>query len=77
MWFSIARDCLFIGKHAFNKGLYDQAVDWISTAAEVARSENNQSVSDSEINPFLSTAIRVVCKSSIKMLLERILVRFG
>jgi prolyl 4-hydroxylase len=60
MRFLIARDCLFIGKHAFNKGLYDQAVDWISTAAEVARSENNQSASVSEIKPFLSTAIRVV-----------------
>ncbi|XP_046639382.1 prolyl 4-hydroxylase subunit alpha-1-like [Daphnia pulicaria] len=54
-----ARDCLFIGKHAFNKGLYGQAVDWISTAVEVARSENNRSASVSEIKPFLSTAIRV------------------
>ncbi|XP_032793189.2 prolyl 4-hydroxylase subunit alpha-1 [Daphnia magna] len=54
-----ARDCLFIGKHAFNKGFYDQAVDWISTASEVAQSESNQSATVAEIKPFLSTAIRV------------------
>ena len=56
----LARDCLFIGKHAFNKGLYDQAVQWISTAVELARSESNRTASISEIEPFLSTAIRVV-----------------
>lgn len=56
-----ARDCLFIGKHAFNKGLYDQAVQWISTAVQVARTENHpQSAKVNEIQPFLSTAIRVV-----------------
>jgi len=52
------RDCLFIGKHAFNKGLYDQAVQWLQTAVQVAYSEGNETAS--EIAPFLKTAVRVV-----------------
>jgi len=52
------RDCLFIGKHAFNKGLYDQAVQWLQTAVQVAYSEGNETVG--EIAPFLKTAVRVV-----------------
>ena len=58
--FEIARDCLFIGKHAFNKGLYDTAVEWLSAAAQVAPLENNPTASTDDIRPFLSTAIRVV-----------------
>jgi hypothetical protein len=49
---------LFIGKHAFNKGLYDQAVQWLQAAEQSAYSEGNKITG--EIAPFLKTAIRVV-----------------
>ncbi len=68
----LARDCLFVGKHAFNKGLYDQAVQWISIAAELARSESNRTTSIGEIEPFLSTAIRVVRSVMMPFLLINI-----
>ena len=55
-----ARDCLFIGKHAFNKGLYDQAIEWLQQAAKLASLEMDPSANVGEIQPFLTTAIRVV-----------------
>lgn len=69
-FFNLARDCLFIGKHAFNKGLYNQAVQWISTALRVALTEHNKTASANEIEPFLSTAIRVV-RGLSKLMTER------
>ena len=51
---------MFIGKHAFNKGLYDQAVQWLQTATQVAYCEGNNEMASKEIAPFLKTAIRVV-----------------
>ena len=54
-----ARDCLFIGKHAFNKGLYDQAVQWLQTALELSKLEADGPTKPREVLPFLNTAIRV------------------
>lgn len=51
---------MFIGKHAFNKGLYNHAVEWFLTALSLARSGSDASAPLSEIEPFLKTAIRVV-----------------
>ncbi|XP_065559151.1 prolyl 4-hydroxylase subunit alpha-1-like [Artemia franciscana] len=54
-----ARDCLFIGKHAFNKGLYDRAVEWLKACLQVATEEDELTAKRKEIEPFLATAIRV------------------
>ena len=55
-----ARDCLFVGKHAFNQGYYDKAIDWFETALNHARNHDDDTVSVSEIIPFLEAAIKVV-----------------
>ncbi|CAG7734724.1 unnamed protein product [Allacma fusca] len=59
-----ARDCLFLGKAAFNKGLYDRAVGWLETALsradeEALISSAPATASKEEILPFLETTRRV------------------
>jgi len=58
-----ARDCLFLGKAAFNKGLYDRAYNWLQAALQVSESEamtNKITAEKKEILPFLETTKRVV-----------------
>ncbi|XP_013786252.2 prolyl 4-hydroxylase subunit alpha-2-like [Limulus polyphemus] len=52
-----ARDCLFLGKHSFNQGLYDYAINWFEAALIKAKEEGNRTVSPDEIQPFLNFAI--------------------
>ncbi|XP_076317585.1 prolyl 4-hydroxylase subunit alpha-2-like isoform X3 [Tachypleus tridentatus] len=54
-----ARDCLFLGKHSFNQGLYDYAIDWFEAALTKANEEGNRTVSPEEIQLFLSIAISI------------------
>lgn len=54
-----ARDCLFLGKHALNKGYYDKAIEWFEAALERASDEEDASASRDEIEPFLKSAIKV------------------
>ncbi|XP_066974591.1 prolyl 4-hydroxylase subunit alpha-2-like [Macrobrachium rosenbergii] len=54
-----ARDCLFLGKHAFNKGYYDKAIEWFEAALERSDDEGDTSASREEIQPFLSAAVQV------------------
>lgn len=55
-----ARDCLFLGKHAFNKGYYDKAIEWFEAALERSGSEEVLTAPKDEIEPFLQAAIKVV-----------------
>lgn len=55
-----ARDCLFLGKHAFNKGYYDKAIEWFEAALERSGSEEVLTAPRDEIEPFLQAAIKVV-----------------
>ncbi|XP_037804600.1 prolyl 4-hydroxylase subunit alpha-2-like [Penaeus monodon] len=54
-----ARDCLFLGKHAFNKGYYDKAIEWFEAALERSGSEEVLTAPKDEIEPFLQAAIKV------------------
>ncbi|ODN01274.1 Prolyl 4-hydroxylase subunit alpha-1 [Orchesella cincta] len=60
-----ARDCLFLGKAAFNKGLYDRAVGWLEMALSRAKEEYEDetllipTATKEEILPFLETTRRV------------------
>ncbi|XP_063594413.1 prolyl 4-hydroxylase subunit alpha-2-like [Penaeus indicus] len=54
-----ARDCLFLGKHAFNKGYYDKAIEWFEAALERSSSEEVLTAPKDEIEPFLQAAIKV------------------
>ncbi|XP_022247737.1 prolyl 4-hydroxylase subunit alpha-1-like [Limulus polyphemus] len=54
-----ARDCLYLGKHAFNNGYYGHAIEWLEEAISRANLERNQTVSVEEITLFLDIAIRV------------------
>nr|XP_045585700.1 prolyl 4-hydroxylase subunit alpha-2-like isoform X1 [Procambarus clarkii] len=54
-----ARDCLFLGKHAFNKGYYDKAIEWFEAALNTASHEENSSAPTHEIEPFLKAAVKV------------------
>ncbi|CAG0920214.1 unnamed protein product [Notodromas monacha] len=54
-----ARDCMFIGKHAFNQNNYGEAVDWLEVAFSLSSSEHPNATSEAEVLPFLQTARRV------------------
>lgn len=54
-----ARDCLFLGKHAFNKGYYDKAIEWFEAAVYRSDNEEDTSASRDEIEPFLEAAVQV------------------
>jgi len=65
---TLARDLLFLGKAAFNKGLYDRSIMWLEMALSRAENEAQNEVllhptaTREEILPFLETTRRVVCK---------------
>ncbi|KAK7068149.1 Prolyl 4-hydroxylase, alpha polypeptide, partial [Halocaridina rubra] len=54
-----ARDCLFLGKHAFNKGFYNKAIEWFEAALDMADAHHDTSASRDEIEPFLEAAVKV------------------
>ncbi|XP_042223975.1 prolyl 4-hydroxylase subunit alpha-2-like [Homarus americanus] len=54
-----ARDCLFLGKHAFNKGYYDKAIEWFEAALDKAGHEEDSTVLKQEIEPFLKATMVV------------------
>lgn len=54
-----ARDCLYLGKHAFNNGYYGQAIAWFEQALEKAQSEHNATAPVDEIQPFYSMALTI------------------
>lgn len=56
-----ARDCLFLGKNAFNNGYYGHSLDWFEEALMRAHLEGNHTASVDEITPFYRMAIEFVC----------------
>ncbi|XP_076316484.1 prolyl 4-hydroxylase subunit alpha-1-like [Tachypleus tridentatus] len=54
-----ARDCLYLGKQAFNNGYYGHAIEWFEEAMSRAKLENNQTAPVEEITPFLDIAIKI------------------
>ena len=55
-----AQDCLYMGKHSFNLGLYQRAVQWFEEAYALAGLEGNATVTQDQVNVFLDTAIKAV-----------------
>ncbi|XP_065573742.1 prolyl 4-hydroxylase subunit alpha-2-like [Artemia franciscana] len=53
-----ARDCLFLGKHAFNRGYFDTAVQWAEAAISKVES-GDETLGKREILSFLDMAVRV------------------
>ncbi|RWS09826.1 vacuolar protein sorting-associated protein 33A-like protein [Dinothrombium tinctorium] len=54
-----ARDCLFLGKHAFNNGYYGLAVEWMQEALVRAHREGNITASVDEISTFYQMALEI------------------
>lgn len=53
-----AQDCLYMGKHSFNLGLYPRAIQWFEEAYLLAGHEGNATVTQDQVNMFLNTAIK-------------------
>ncbi|XP_071515028.1 prolyl 4-hydroxylase subunit alpha-2-like [Panulirus ornatus] len=53
-----AQDCLYMGKHSFNLGLYPRAIQWFEEAYTLAGLEGNATISQEQVNLFLNTAIK-------------------
>ncbi|KAG7176015.1 Prolyl 4-hydroxylase subunit alpha-2-like 3, partial [Homarus americanus] len=53
-----SQDCLFMGKHSFNLGLYPRAIQWFEEAYTLAGEESNTTVTQEQVNMFLNTAIK-------------------
>lgn len=58
-----AQDCLYMGKHSFNLGLYLRAIQWFEEAYTLAGHEGNVTVTQEQVNLFLNTAIKSVSRS--------------
>lgn len=56
---SLARDCLYMGKHAFNNGYYGHAIEWLEIAMGRAEEEGNTTATVDEIMPFYKMAIEI------------------
>ncbi|XP_043225526.1 prolyl 4-hydroxylase subunit alpha-1-like [Amphibalanus amphitrite] len=56
-----ARDCLFIGRHAFSRGLYDAAIEWFEAALWRTEEEPEGAVTATrdEIEPLLTSTIKL------------------
>ena len=52
-----ALDCLFMGKLAFNDGVYARAVEWFEESYILAGSENNETISQDHVAEILQYAI--------------------
>ncbi|KAK4307443.1 hypothetical protein Pmani_020792, partial [Petrolisthes manimaculis] len=53
-----AQDCLYMGKHSFNLGLYPRAIQWFEEAYTLAGLEGNVTITQEQVNLFLNTAIK-------------------
>ncbi|CAL4204170.1 unnamed protein product, partial [Meganyctiphanes norvegica] len=53
-----AQDCLYMGKHSFNLGMYHRAVEWFEEAYVLSGKEKNATVSQGQVSTFLNTALR-------------------
>lgn len=58
----LARDCLHLGKNAFNNGYYGISLEWFEEAVARAQVEGNQTASMEEITPFYQMAVEYVSK---------------
>lgn len=56
----LARDCLYLGKNAFNHGYYGHSLEWFDEALVRAYHEGNRTASVDEIIPFYQLAIEYV-----------------
>ncbi|RWS27155.1 vacuolar protein sorting-associated protein 33A-like protein [Leptotrombidium deliense] len=54
-----ARDCLFLGKHAFNNGYYGLSLEWFHEALTRAHYEGNATAPVDEIIPFYTLAAEI------------------
>lgn len=59
-----AQDCLYMGKHSFNLGLYLRAIQWFEEAYTLAGHEGNVTITQEQVNLFLNTAIKSVSRSN-------------
>ncbi|KAH9416328.1 hypothetical protein DERP_000833 [Dermatophagoides pteronyssinus] len=55
-----ARDCLYLGKNAFNHGYYGHSLEWFDEALVRAYHEGNRTASVDEIIPFYQLAIEYI-----------------
>ena len=56
-----ARDCLFVGRHAFSRGLYAAAIEWFEAALwRTEEEEEDVTASREEIEPLLISTIKLV-----------------
>ncbi|KAH7636267.1 vacuolar protein sorting-associated protein 33a-like protein [Dermatophagoides farinae] len=55
-----ARDCLYLGKNAFNNGYYGHSLEWFDEALVRAHQEGNRTASVDEIVPFYQLAIEYI-----------------
>ncbi|UXI20501.1 complexin [Sarcoptes scabiei] len=62
-----ARDCLYLGKNAFNNGYYGHSLEWFDEALRRAHHEGNQTASVDEIVPFYNLAIEYIDKLDNKL----------
>ncbi len=60
-----AQDCLFMGKHAFNAGIYARAVEWFQEAYILAGMEGNQTVRQDQVMDFIQHTIKLVRKAKV------------
>ncbi|KAH9403931.1 hypothetical protein TYRP_014443 [Tyrophagus putrescentiae] len=52
-----ARDCLYLGKSAFNNGYFGSSIEWFEEALARAHVEGNSTASVEEITPFYQMAV--------------------
>ena len=56
----LARDCLYLGKSAFNNGYFGSSIEWFEEALARAHVEGNSTASVEEITPFYQMAVEYV-----------------
>ena len=49
-----------MGKHCFNGGMYSRSLEWFEEAWAVAALENNKTLRQDQIQPFLDHAAKEV-----------------
>lgn len=63
----LARDCLYLGKSAFNNGYYGISLEWFEEALTRAHVEGNITASVEEITPFYQMAVEYVSRKKYLM----------
>nr|XP_053657284.1 prolyl 4-hydroxylase subunit alpha-2-like [Cherax quadricarinatus] len=61
-----AQDCLYMGKHSFNLGMYPRAIQWFEEAYILAGLEANVTVTQDQVNTFLNIAIKAYDESTAR-----------